>query len=121
MSPWMWNSGMTSRQRSSSVSPSDAAMLAADAERFAWVSGTSFGLDVVPEVCSRSATSPGWASRADRGTRAPAPLRPKIPAAWPPGAGPRSRTGIACARATCRATSPPAAGRITALGRRSPR
>src|SRR5256885_6674121 len=49
-SPWMWNSGMMLRQRSAAVSASVAPMFFADAARLAWVSGTSFGRDVVPDV-----------------------------------------------------------------------
>jgi hypothetical protein len=58
-SPWMWNSGITFRQRSSGDSARCAAMLRADATRLACDSGTIFGRAVVPEVCRISATSPG--------------------------------------------------------------
>ena len=36
-------------------------MLWAEATTLRWVSGTSFGREVVPEVCSKSATSPACA------------------------------------------------------------
>src|SRR5690242_1085015 len=61
ISPWIWNSGMMLRQRSAGVRPSVAPICAADAARLAWLSGTSFGREVVPEVCKRSATSPSAA------------------------------------------------------------
>jgi hypothetical protein len=57
MSPWMWNSGMTFRQRSPGVSARVVRMLRADAQRFLWLSGTILGRDVVPDVCRTSATS----------------------------------------------------------------
>ncbi len=57
ISPWMWNRGITFRQRSSGDSASVVAMWRADAVRFAEVSGTSFGFDVVPDVWSSSAVS----------------------------------------------------------------
>ena len=47
----MWKSGITFRQRSAAASCKVAAMLAADAARFAWLSGTILGREVVPEVC----------------------------------------------------------------------
>ena len=59
--PWIWNSGMTFRQQSCGVSASEAAILTADWQRLAWVSGTILGLDVVPEVCRTSAVSDGSA------------------------------------------------------------
>ena len=58
----MWKSGITQRQRSVAESCRVVAMLRAEAQRLAWVSGTSFGLEVVPEVCSIKATSVGFAS-----------------------------------------------------------
>ena len=58
---------MTIRQRSCGVSASVAAMLRAEAARLRWRSGTIFGRDVVPEVCSTRATSSG--SAAARGIR----------------------------------------------------
>src|SRR5437660_8287425 len=60
-SPWMWNSGITLRQRSAADKLSVAATLLADAHRLAWVSGTCFGRDVVPLVCRTRATSSGAA------------------------------------------------------------
>ena len=50
---------MTFRQRSSGDRASVVAMWLAEAVRFAEVSGTSFGRDVVPEVCSSNAVSSG--------------------------------------------------------------
>src|SRR5215207_922538 len=57
ISPWMWKSGITLRQRSEAPSSRLAAMLAAEATRLRWRSGTSFGFDVVPEVGRMRATS----------------------------------------------------------------
>src|SRR2546429_671866 len=48
---------MRLKHRSSAVSSSVAATCRAEAERLAWVSGTSFGRLVVPEVCNSSARS----------------------------------------------------------------
>ncbi len=57
--PWMWNSGITLRQRSCGVSASVAAMCRAEAAMLDCSSGTTLGRDVVPEVCRISATSSG--------------------------------------------------------------
>src|SRR5262252_8241855 len=64
ISPWMWNSGMIDRLRSSGVSASVCLTLLADAHTLRWVSGTILGRDVVPDVCSTSATSSGLAKSA---------------------------------------------------------
>src|SRR5215470_10416044 len=47
---------MRLRQRSAAESWSVFTILRADAMRFLWRRGTSFGLDVVPEVCRSRAT-----------------------------------------------------------------
>ena len=57
---------MTLRQRSDGNSPSELHTLRADAQRFACVSGTILGREVVPEVCRTSTTSPGLAGRGSR-------------------------------------------------------
>ena len=57
--PWIWNSGMMLRQRSAGVSARVRPICVAEASTFRWDSGTSFGREVVPEVCSSSATSSG--------------------------------------------------------------
>src|SRR5689334_17097530 len=57
MSPCIWNSGMMLRQLSSDLSARVRAILLAEAVTFLWLSGTIFGRDVVPDVCSTSATS----------------------------------------------------------------
>src|SRR5262249_54017544 len=54
---WIWNSGMMLRQRSVAVSPNVSPMWRAEARMLRWESGTSFGREVVPEVCSSRATS----------------------------------------------------------------
>ena len=56
-SPCTWKSGMTHSATSSSVRSYVAAMFRSDVVRFRCVSGTRFGRDVVPLVCSTSATS----------------------------------------------------------------
>ena len=61
ISPWMWKSGMMFRQLSRGVSASVSRMFFAEAAMFAPESGTIFGRDVVPEVWSTSAMSPGSA------------------------------------------------------------
>ena len=70
----MWKSGIRLRQRSSVVSSSVSATFRADAARFVWVSGTSFGRLVVPEVCNNNATSS--ASGSGSGAGAPREERP---------------------------------------------
>src|SRR6266852_2119025 len=57
--PWMWNSGMMFRQTSSEVSCSAVRMFRADAITLRCKSGTIFGREVDPEVCSTRATSSG--------------------------------------------------------------
>ena len=54
----MWNSGITFKHLSPGRSRRVAAMLRADAARFAWLSGTILGREVVPEVCRMSAVAP---------------------------------------------------------------
>ena len=68
--PWMWNSGMTLRQRSAGVSASVVRICRAEAARLRCSSGTILGREVVPEVCSTSASSSSFAAP-DR-TAAPA-------------------------------------------------
>ena len=65
---------MMERQRSAGVSFSVWAMFQPEAQRLRWLSGTILGRDVVPEVCSTSATSSAPASpcAAGAGTRLPA-------------------------------------------------
>ena len=57
----MWKSGMMFRPTSASLKASDVRMLRADAHRLATESGTIFGREVVPEVCSTIAMSVGVA------------------------------------------------------------
>ena len=116
----MWNSGITFRQRSAPDSARCAAMLPADATRLAWLSGTSFGPAVVPEVCSSSATSSGVQGVAPVSGAGNAPMMLNCPAgaasssstsmttspsssatARSGPASPRSST-IICARRSCR-------------------
>ena len=62
--PWMWNSGMMLRQRSSGVRRERRGdVLRRGGRRCAGDSGTILGRDVVPEVCSTSATSSGCGER----------------------------------------------------------
>ena len=56
-SPCTWKSGMTHSETSSAVRSYVAATLRSDVVRFRCFSGTRFGRDVVPLVCSTSATS----------------------------------------------------------------
>ena len=72
ISPWMWNSGMMFRPRSVGESARNSRMLRAEAQTLRCESGTIFGRDVVPEVCSTSATSSGWAKPPWAGLAAPA-------------------------------------------------
>jgi len=68
---WMWNSGITLRQRSRAPSARVAPIWWAEAHRLRSVSGTILGRAVVPDVCSTSATSSGAAgARCVTGRRA---------------------------------------------------
>ena len=62
MRPWMWNNGMTLRQRSAGVRLRMSRMWPAEAQTLRCDSGTILGREVVPEVCSTSATSSGPAN-----------------------------------------------------------
>ena len=59
--PWMWKSGMMFSPRSAAVNCSVRAMWVAEAARLRCESGTIFGLEVVPEVCSSIEMSSGSA------------------------------------------------------------
>ena len=117
----MWKSGITFRQRSPAVSASDSTMFPADTARLRWLSGTSFGREVVPEVCSSSATSSGatssGAARAGRAGVAAASLGRRL---RPPGSlSSASRSTPAAAAAWACGASP---GRvISAFAPRSSR
>ena len=50
ISPCIWNSGMMFKHRSEAVSSRVFLILLALAQIFAWVRGTIFGRDVVPDV-----------------------------------------------------------------------
>ena len=110
ISPWMWNSGMMLRHTSSGVSASVVAMWCAEAVTLRWVSGTIFGRDVVPEVCSTSAMSsacavPGCAAVPDSGVTG---SRVNDPAGAPgtsstsgtPARAAASRAGVSAPRST---------------------
>src|SRR5580700_70029 len=114
--PWPWNSGSTFRQRSASLNCSAATALKAEVQILAWVSGTIFGRDVVPDVNKSSAVAPG-PSGSDDGSPAAAPASVNRPAASPVGV--RSNTGTPRARATRRAAPSTPAGTINARGFKS--
>ena len=59
--PWMWKSGMMFRPQSVGTNFSVARMCCAEAARLRCDSGTIFGREVVPEVCSTIDTSSGSA------------------------------------------------------------
>jgi hypothetical protein len=61
MRPWMWNSGMMLSPQSAALKRSVSRMLVAEAQRLRCDSGTIFGREVVPEVCSTIDTSSGKA------------------------------------------------------------
>ena len=61
MSPWIWNSGMMLTPRSCAVKASAVRMLRAEAQTFRCERGTILGREVVPEVWSTRAMSPGSA------------------------------------------------------------
>ena len=123
ISPWMWKSGMMLRQRSPGSSESQPEMLRADAQRFAPVSGTILGRDVVPEVWSTSAASSASTSPPSFAAPAPAPAgvsRAKVPApACASGVSPMIGTPTRCAASTAAPSAP--ASRISARARRSER
>ena len=62
-------------------------MFQPEAQRLLWLSGTILGRDVVPEVCSTSATSSAPASPCAAGAAPGSPLSVKLPA-------PRSGSGV---------------------------
>ena len=124
ISPWMWKSGMMLRQRSPGPSESQPEMLRAEAQRFAPVSGTILGRDVVPEVWSTSAASSlSPSSPAAAAPAAPAAAsRVKAPApalACASGVSPMIGTPTRCAASTAAPSVP--LSRISALARRSSR
>src|SRR5690606_27496387 len=118
--PWMWNSGMILRQRSSAVRANVSTMLRAVAHMLRWLSGTIFGREVVPEVCSTSATSSGSAGPACAGLPAVGPDRVKAPAGAPGGTA-SVTIGIDRARATSSAGEVEPASTTSALAPRSDR
>src|SRR6186713_2405388 len=72
---------MMPKHRSAVVSSRLAAMFAAELQRFAWVNGTTFGRDVVPDVVRIRATSGPSSSPSDDGARS-GPSSVNIPAGW---------------------------------------
>ena len=120
ISPWMWKSGMMLRQRSPGASDIHSAMLRADAQRFAPVSGTILGRDVVPEVWSTSAAS---SLRVAISRASPAPfgmsrVKPPAPALV---SGVRQMIGTSTRAAASMAGLSAPASRISALALRSSR
>ena len=120
--PWMWKSGMMFRQTSSGVSCSAPMMFRAEAVTLRWSSGTIFGREVDPEVCSTRATSSGCASPPSNG---PAPFfcksrSEKAPAPWSRW-GTRSMVGMRSLVATARAGESRPTSTTSALARRSVR
>ena len=122
ISPWMWKSGMMLRQRSPGSSESQSAMLPADAQRLAPESGTIFGRDVVPEVCSTRAVSslPFPPLPFPRRATPAGASRVKVPAPAPVSAM-RPMIGTPTRSAASTAAPPVPASRISALARRSSR
>ena len=136
MSPWMWNSGITFRQRSAAVSRSVCATLSAEAHTFRCESGTILGRDVVPDVWRMRATSSSSASPPRRAFAAgfpfsgPSPPDPSPPvrdrARWkvPAGAsGSTHNSSIAIPRSTAAARAGESLpnSRMTAFASRSER
>ena len=119
--PWIWKSGIMFRQRSCGVSANVAPILLADAVTFSWESGTIFGRDVVPEVCSTSAISAGAANPPDAGDANSVALsakRLKLPTG-PFSSGMRRRMGTLAAWAASIAGVSSPACTISALAERS--
>ena len=118
--PWMWNSGITFRQTSSGVSARVVRMLRADARTFPCVSGTIFGLEVVPDVCRTRATSslPAGPPAATGAARSEA--RPNSPAGVP-SRTPSSSTGMPSAAAASSAGEALPRSTTSALAPRSSR
>ena len=120
ISPWMWNRGMMLRQRSSSVSASVLPILPADAVTLRWDSGTIFGREVVPEVCSTSAMSPASAKPPWAGLPPAAPSKVNRPAG-PFGSAFRRITGTFSFLATAKAGDSAPSSITNALALRSDR
>ncbi len=126
--PWMWNRGMTLRQRSASVSSRAAAIVRAEATSRPCVSGTIFGRAVVPDVCrtramssalgpsilsvgsAPAATSSMVGERSDPGPRGRRRIVPAGASSWV-----SSKTGIPSASATSAAGVSSATSTTTAL------
>ena len=119
ISPWMWKSGMMLRQRSPGRREIQSAILRADAQRLAPVSGTILGRDVVPEVWSTSAASSS-SSPLPRLAVPDGMSRLKQPAPAP-GSGVRPMIGTPTRAAASMAGLSAPASRISALARRSSR
>src|SRR5258708_4002613 len=102
--------------QSVSVSANAATELEADEQRLAWVNGTIFGRDVVPEVRSSSATSEGLAQSCS--AVRPSAERLKTPDSAS-GAIDNSTMLICKEWATRRAAESIPAWRINARGRKS--
>ena len=76
---------MMTSPRSFAVSARDFRTFSADAAMFLCASGTIFGRDVVPDVCSTSAMSSGVAARTGLGVTVSPPSywSENAPAPWP--------------------------------------
>ena len=95
-------------------------MWRADAHRLAWLSGTNLGREVVPEVCSNSAVSPGRGLPTPPPATASPPTNPKVPAPALRSAT-SSITGIPDRAATARAGESTPRSTTSAAARRSAR
>src|SRR6185437_4359810 len=91
--PWIWNSGMTLRQRSAGVSWSVTPICRAVAAMLAGDSGTILGRDVVPDVCSTNAMSSGCEKPDDVGLPDIAPRGSSVKPPAGPACGTRSIIG----------------------------
>ena len=116
--PPMWNIGSTCRQRSSAPRPTDAIRFPTDASRLRCVSGTFLGRDVVPDVCSTSATSSARRNPPSRAEAADPGAASRNTPVSAPSTGNTSTTGTPCACATARAAGACPAWRSASRGLR---
>ena len=106
--PWTWCSGMGFRQRSPGLREKASPIAPAAARMLSWVKATSFGLDVVPDVCIRSA----GASRTASSPNSPIVTKPSI-------CGPAiCRLASTSAHVTC--VSPERSAKVVLPGRPTP-
>ena len=85
ISPWMWKSGITCRQRPPTSAPGSQRCCRPRLTRVVWVSGTIFGREVVAGGCEAPRPSVGEGAAGTHRPAEEAPRSSKRPAAAPGG------------------------------------